>query len=55
MTQEEVWDALVAANPDGDQSELGKTYYGAQDELFPGKNGELDPQQWGQVADKLGL
>lgn len=54
-TQEEVWQALIKANPGADEATLGEKYYAIQDELFPDANGQLDPQQWGQVATKLGL
>jgi hypothetical protein len=54
-TAEEVWNALTAANQGADENDLGTRYYGAQDELFPGRNGDLNPAEWGQVADKLGV
>lgn len=54
-SQEEVWTAYAKANKDGDQDALAKAYYDAQDEVQPGANGELTPEQWGQVAEKLGV
>lgn len=54
-TQEEVWDLLCEANPDDDDKALGAKYYAAQDKLFPGANGDLTLQQWGEVANELGV
>jgi hypothetical protein len=57
-SQDEVWAALVEANGGEDKADaeaLGPMFYGAQDELFPGKDGNLTPAQWGAVADKLGV
>ncbi len=51
----EVWKALIDGNAGVSEDELGTRFYAAQDELFPGANGNLDPAQWGQVAEKLGL
>lgn len=55
MTQEEVWDAYDKAHPKKSQDDKGTEFYAAQDKLFPGANGELTIQQWGQVATELGL
>lgn len=57
-TQQEVWNGYLKAqgNPTGAVKEkLAEDYYAAQDEIAPGKNGELSPVEWGQVADKLGI
>lgn len=56
-TQEEVWDALVAANggAEANTDELSGTYWAAADEIAPGKNGELSPAEWGKVMTKLGM
>lgn len=54
-TQEEVWQALVAANEGVSEDELATKYYEAQDAVAPDANGELTPTQWGEVADNLGV
>lgn len=58
-TQEEVWTAICNANPEAAkpgeaQDDWSEKFYTAQDEVKPGANGELNPQEWGQVAEKLG-
>ena len=57
MTQDEVWQALVAANggEEADQDALSATYWEKADEVVPGNNGELTPAQWGKVATALGV
>ena len=52
-SQEEVWTALVAANEGADEGKLGTRYWAAAEEVAPDANGELDPKQWGEVAEKL--
>ncbi len=54
---EEVWKAFSEskANEGKNDDELGPVFYGAQDEVAPGANGELTPAQWGEVANKLGV
>lgn len=54
-TQEEVWTALVGANPSESQDKLGEMFYTAQDKVKPNANGELSITEWGKVADELGL
>jgi hypothetical protein len=55
-TQEEVWTALRKANPASvSDDELADKYYAAQDEVAPNAEGNLTIQQWGAVADKLGV
>ncbi|MDE2100106.1 MAG: hypothetical protein KGL39_22820 [Patescibacteria group bacterium] len=55
--QDEVWNLLIADEKYSGMSEdeQGSVYWGKVDELFPGKNGELSPSEWGQVADALGV
>lgn len=53
LTQDDVWDLLVAKNPNGDQDEMGTKFWAAADEVQEG--GELTPAQWGEVATKLGV
>lgn len=52
-SQEEVWTALVAANEGADEGELGTKYWAVVEEVAPDANGELDQNQWGEVAEKL--
>jgi len=52
-SQEETWALLKKANPDDSDDDLAAKYYAAQDEVAPGANGELTPEQWGEVAAKL--
>ena len=56
-TQEEAWDALVAANggEKADTDALSAQYWAAADKVAPGTNGELTPAQWGKVMTELGL
>lgn len=54
-TAEEAWEALVAANPDGDSDELGQKFFEAQDGVREGAEGNLTPAEWGKVMDALGL
>lgn len=54
-TQEEVWTLLKQANADESDDALAEKYYAAQDEVAPVANGELTAEQWGDVADKLGI
>ena len=52
-SQEESWAAFKKANADADDNELAEKYYAAQDEVAPNANGELTPEQWGEVMTKL--
>ena len=52
---EESWSLLKKANPEDDDNALAEKYYATQDEVAPGANGELTPEQWGEVVNKLGL
>jgi hypothetical protein len=54
-TLEEVWEALVKANPEESEDDLGTKFYAAQDEVAPDAGGELTPVQWGKVAEALGV
>lgn len=54
-SQPEVWAALCKANPGKSDDDLAAPYWEAQDKLFPGRNGDLKPAEWGAVADELGL
>lgn len=54
-SQEESWAAFKKANADTDDNELAEKYYAAQDEVAPNANGELTPEQWGEVMTKLGV
>lgn len=47
-------DGNVIATEDEQQS-LGNEFYNAQDALFGQNVGAKTPEQWGQVADRLGL
>jgi len=56
MTCEEVWDAYVKANPTAaEDQKLQDKFYEAQDAVRPGANSEMTNEEWGQVADNLGL
>ena len=56
-SQEEVWNAFAKAHEGEDEGELGNQYWAAIAEVEGVKInavvGELDPKQWGEVADKL--
>ena len=54
-SQEEVWTLLKKANEDETDEALAEKFYAAQDEVAPGANGEMTAEQWGEVADKLGV
>lgn len=54
-SQEEVWTLLKKANEDESDDTLAAKFYEAQDEVAPGANGGLTDEQWGAVADKLGV
>lgn len=54
-TQEEVWAAYDNANPSADPEVLGTQYWAAVEEIAPGKDGNLTPEEWGQVATKLAV
>lgn len=54
-TAEEVWDAFSKANADAGDEANGTRYWAAAEEVGPGKDGNLDPQEWGRVADALGI
>lgn len=54
-TGEDVWAKLVEGNPKEDESVLGEKYYAAQYKVAPDANGELTPEQWGEVLTELGL
>lgn len=56
-TQEEVWNALVEANPDVSEEENGQKFYEALDAVVPGSSDDpsvLTPTQWGAIAVHLG-
>lgn len=62
MTQEEVWDALCKKHPEAAKDGSKEQDHWAQDVLWPAAkeiagndSGELTDEQWGKVADKLGL
>lgn len=56
-TAEKVWTDFYNKRGGTDETSdaLGDEFYAAQDQVAPGSNGELTPEQWGQVADKLGV
>ena len=54
-SQEEVWTLLKKANEDETDEALAEKFYAAQDEVVPGANGEMTAEQWGEVAEKLGV
>jgi hypothetical protein len=57
-TQDEVWNGLVAANPDAGEDDLATKYYEACDAVVEGSSadpGVLTIQNWGAIADKLGI
>lgn len=53
-TQEEVWGALVKSRDGKTEDEVANEYYAALDEHFEGRS-DLTIQEWGQLADKLGV
>jgi hypothetical protein len=58
-TQEEVWEALVAANEDKSDDEKAQLYYDACDSVVEGSSADpslIDsPAKWGKVAEALGI
>jgi hypothetical protein len=58
-TQEEVWEALVAANEDKSDDEKAQLYYDACDSVVEGSSADpslIDsPAKWGKVAEALGV
>jgi hypothetical protein len=58
---DEVWKAFKKLNESKPESErleenvLGEKFFEAQDEIAPGKNGNLSPQEWGLVADLIAV
>jgi hypothetical protein len=58
-SQEEVWEALVAANEDKSAGEKAQLYYDACDSVVEGSSADpslIDsPAKWGKVAEALGV
>lgn len=58
-SQEEVWEALVAANEDKSDDEKAQLYYDACDSVVEGSSADpalIDtPAKWGKVAEALGV
>ena len=54
-TQEEVWTLLTQKHPQMSEDDLSKVYWDKVDEICPGKNGEISLQEWGTVAEALGV
>lgn len=55
LNQDQVWDMLEKANPGVSQADLGEKYYAAQDAVRPDANSEFTPEEWGLIADALGV
>lgn len=58
MTLEEVWDAFSKANSGMEEADRASKFYAAEAEVLNGRDAEanpLNPQEWGVVADKLGV
>jgi len=56
-SQQEVWTAYknLASNANKSQNDVANVYYDKQDEVRPNANGNMTPEEWGKVADLLGV
>jgi hypothetical protein len=58
-SQDEVWQAYEGANAAKEEADrldpdtLGEAFWAKVDEMFPDAGGELDPKQWGEIANAL--